>query len=68
LIQKIKRKYQNENITPGGDDETVIKLILEEYSKNKVYFKRLISLDPKEESALQIERDLGRTFPKNVFF
>mgnify|MGYP002635520438 CR=1 FL=1 len=25
-------------------------------------------LDPKEESALQIERDLGRTFPKNEYF
>ena len=52
LIHKIKRKYQNENITPGGDDETVVKLILEEYDRNKVYFNRLISLDPKEESAL----------------
>jgi len=52
LIHKIKRKYKNENITPGGDDETVVKLILEEYDRNKVYFNRLISLDPKEESAL----------------
>ena len=24
--------------------------------------------DPKPESATQIERDLGRTFPKNEFF
>jgi len=28
----------------------------------------LKDLEPKTESASQIERDLGRTFPKNEFF
>lgn len=43
-------------------------IILDEYDKCKKHYKSLKKLKPKQESALQIERDLGRTFPKNQFF
>ena len=42
--------------------------IVSEYKKCKNHFKSLKGLEPKEESAQQIERDLNRTFPKNQFF
>lgn len=54
----------------GLSDETAAmkSAILEEYATCKIHFKSLTSLQPKHESSLQIERDLGRTFPKNPFF
>ena len=42
--------------------------ISSEYKKCKNHFNSLKGLEPKTESAQQIERDLGRTFPKNEFF
>lgn len=43
----------------------VTQIILSEYEKCKKHYKSLKKLEPKLESALQIDRDLGRTFPKN---
>ena len=42
--------------------------IMEEFQKCENHFKSLKSLDPEPESATQIERDLGRTFPLNPHF
>ena len=42
--------------------------ILEEYETCKTHYKSLTKLEPKLESGLQIDRDLGRTFPKNPYF
>ena len=46
----------------------VKKTILDEYTKCANHFESLKDLEPKTESASQIERDLGITFPKNEFF
>lgn len=46
----------------------VSKIILEEYEHSKTYYKNMKELEPKQESVLQIERDLNRTFPKNAYF
>jgi hypothetical protein len=55
------------------DHEAQISLLIkqtiqEEYKKCKIHFKSLNKLDPSPESATQIERDLGRTFPINPYF
>ena len=39
-----------------------------EYLSCKKLYKQLLELDPNEESAIQIEKDLNRTFPLNDFF
>ena len=62
LMTKI-RKAQNKSSTFSPQQ-----LIIEEYKKCKKHYKSLRQLEPKPESACQIERDLGRTFPKNDFF
>lgn len=41
---------------------------MEEYQKCENHFNSLKGLDPAPESATQIERDLGRTFPMNEYF
>jgi len=62
MINKI-RKMQKANAKAD-----VFKIINTEYDKCKASYKQLRKLEPKNESSLQIERDLNRTFPKNVFF
>ena len=62
MINKI-RKIQKTNAKVD-----VFKIINSEYDKCKSTYKQLRKLEPKNESSLQIERDLNRTFPKNNFF
>lgn len=38
------------------------------YSKMKEIYKNLIQITPDEDSFAQIERDLGRTFPRHPYF
>lgn len=42
--------------------------ISEEYQKLKNHYKSLKLMEPSQESKVQIERDLGRTFPKHEYF
>ena len=51
-----------------NDKIPVSQIILTEYEKCKKHYKSLKKLEPKQDAALQIDRDLGRTFPKNTFF
>ena len=64
------QKDQSQHLEKDISDETyaIKSTILEEYATCKTHFKSLLSLEPKIESGLQIDRDLGRTFPKNPFF
>ena len=41
---------------------------MDEYDKCKRHYDSLKLMDPEPESATQIERDLGRTFPVNEYF
>jgi hypothetical protein len=62
LLTKIRRRQKSQ------PDLDVAEFINLEYAKCKAQYKSLLMLQPQTESALQIERDLGRTFPKNAFF
>ena len=62
LIMKIRR------LQKSGADVDIKSLILTEYEKCRQQYKLLKKLKPKDESEMQIERDLSRTFPKNEFF
>ena len=79
MMTKIRKKYQKnfskEDMLPETNEvfkkmqsDLVKKTILDEYTKCASHFESLKDLEPKTESASQIERDLGRTFPKNEFF
>jgi hypothetical protein len=64
MLQKIRKKVSSKEIDED-EVEVMRETILSEYKKCKNHFNSLKGLEPKEESAQQIERDLGRTFPKN---
>lgn len=59
ILGKIRRLQQvDENLD-------VSKVIMAEYEKCRAQYKALKKQEPRAESAIQIERDLPRTFPKN---
>ena len=74
LIAKIKRRLkqvQNTNDAKAHSQQishNIKQTILEEYQKCDNHFNSLKGLDPAPESATQIDRDLGRTFPMNEYF
>jgi hypothetical protein len=43
-------------------------VILQQYDRNLESFKNICLLEPKPESQQQIDKDLGRTFPRHEFF
>lgn len=75
LLNKIKKKLRTsrdfalrtKDLSYSDKDE-IVKIIKDEYLGCKKQYKQLLKMEPSEESAIQIEKDLNRTFPLNDFF
>lgn len=75
IAKQVKRKLKTSrdfamrtNDTSYNEQAEVVKIVKDEYLRCKKTFKKLLEMEPQLESAIQIEKDLNRTFPTNIYF
>jgi len=64
FCRKARNWYENTN----SGSQTIAEETGNKYSKMKTMYKNLATMQPDEDSLAQIERDLGRTFPRHHYF